>query len=838
MFRHILRSSVRYLSRNRLFALLNVVGLAISLTACSLIALYVRGELSYDSHWQDDDRLYRANFITKRPGRQPQYYPISSDLMLPAMQSYFASEIELGARIFRAGPQAIHIGDTRYADGILFVDAELIEIFQFDTLFGDLSSTFLDINSIALSEESAIRYFGTSDAVGRTLQGELGGGEFDEYEVVAVYRLKSGNTVLDIQNFALYDQEKVAGQANFFQSWLRISVQTFIKLSESSSSENANARMPDLLDQFASLPASRLEAGQTPSDVLGIELQKVGDIYLNPIPFINIDQESGDQITVYVFIVISFLVLLVGCINFVVLATALAAKRSKEVAMRKVLGARSEQLVIQYLSESLLLALVSFAIALATVGFTLPLFESFLGKDLSLSLGSFSTWLYLLLLFTAVALFGGLYPAFFLANQRPITALRSRSTTSIGGFFSLRNVLIVFQFAISVALIMATLSIYGQLYYAESLDPGLNTKNLITMPGLGNPEVTASKNTITQELLRLPGVTSVGFSAVPPGSGLGLILDYSASGGANGSRDVALSTLMIGYGFFETYQMPLVVGRYPEEGRDIGQELLFMLEVSEQDTEGVNDGIARILTNVTATERLGFSQPEDAVGSIIETIDATATSYQEFEIIGVVEDSQFRSLRTAPDAEIFYLNEDRANLLTLRFEGNGQDVLAEVTTTWNSIVGDVELNPSFVEEELANTYNQERNEGLLLISFSILSLFIAGLGLFGIATFNVERRARETGLRKILGAETQQIVAMLIWQITKPVMVANLVALPIGIWAIVNWLSRFPYQFERWLLIPICLLAGLLAVLIACSIVFVKTTNVARASPMRALRHE
>ena len=224
-------------------------------------------------------------------------------------------------------------------------------------------------------------------------------------------------------------------------------MQTFIKLSADARADLVNARMAEVLDQFASLPQSRLEADQTPSDVLGIELQNVGDIYLDPIPFINIDQESGNRTTVLVFTVISVLVLLVGCINFVVLATALAAKRTREVAMRKVMGAKWEQLIVQYLGESLLLTLVAFVIALFGVVFLLPLFESIVQKDLLLPFASVNTWLYLILLFVAVGMLGGLYPAIVLSNQLPIKAFRSHVLRGAGGFFNLRNVLVIFQFA-------------------------------------------------------------------------------------------------------------------------------------------------------------------------------------------------------------------------------------------------------------------------------------------------------------------------------------------------------------------------------------------------------
>lgn len=759
--------------------------------------------------------------------------------MLGALQQFFPADIELGARLSRAGPQELAIGEIRYDDAVHFVDEDFTKIFQFDVLQGDLASVFSDISSIAVSEESAIRYFGADNPLGATVSTVLSDGELEEYEVVAVYRLKSGNTVLDVPNMALYDQAKLSRGGNFFQSWLRISVLTFIQLSANADSESMQARMPDLLDLYASLPQSRLEAGQSPSDVLGIEMQNIGDIYLNPTPFMSFDMESGNRAAVLVFMAISVMVVVIGCINFVVLTTALAVKRKLEVAIRKVFGARPGQLFGQYLGESLLLTLIAFLMAVLSVELLLPMFENIMNKDITFPLGEAKTWLYLLSLFVIVGSLGCLYPALVLSNQPPAQTLRPISENGGGGFLSLRNVLVVIQFSISIVLIIATIAIFGQLYYADRLDPGLNPENLLVVEGFGQREVSPHKQAFKQEVMRLPEVSMAGYAAVQPNRGVGLILDYSASQGQNQPRDLAISTLFIGFDFFETFEIPLLAGHYPEQGRDPEQQWLFLLAIAGEPTAGLNEQPARILANLAATRQLGFAGPQDAVGRIIESGDPGEPGYQEFQIIGVVADSQYRSLRTVPAPEIYYLLEDSADSFTLRFEGNPQSLLPKVSAIWDSVTGgERPFVAGFVEEELATAFSQEKNEGLLLVSFSLLSLMVACLGLFGIVTFSVERRARETGLRKVMGAETRHIIALLLWQFSKPVLLANLLAWPIGVWAVLNWLERFPYQFEHWLFMPICLLAGLMAMAIAWSTVIIKTNSVARASPMKSLRCE
>lgn len=838
MLKNYFITALRYIAKNKFYTVINTAGLAISLTACILITLYVQDELSYDQHWQSSEQIYRTNLVTKRSGRPPQAYPAGSMLMLPAMRQFFVDEIELGARLYRAGPQEIMVNDARYSDPINFAGADLLSLFQFEELSGNLESVFLDINSIALSEESAIRYFGDKDPVGETISGVVTADELEEYEVVAVYRLAEGNTVLDLPNLALYNEVKVSGQDGYFSSWLRVAVQTFVRFKAGTDIDLIRSRMAQLLDQHATLPASRIEAGQQPSDVLGIELQNIGDIYFNPIAFINFDQNSGNKATVWVFMGISILLVLIGCINFVVLATAMTSRRGMEVGMRKVFGASPGQLLRQYMAESLLITLVAFILALLAVKFSLPLFQGLVGKSLSMPYLQASTWLYLLLLFITVGLLGGLYPALILSNSPPVKGLKGSHSGKRGGALQVRNLLSVFQFTVSISLIIATVVVYGQLSYTSRLDPGFSPNNLLIVEGFVRNEVSPHRQTFKQEVLNLPEVSGVGYSSAKPNSGLGFILDYSVGDGPGSKQEVAISTLFIGHDFFQTYQIPLLAGRFPEQGRDPGQQLLFVLAVAGEDTEGMADRPARILLNSTATKLLGFNSAEEAVGQIIESGETGVSGYQEFGIIGVVSDSQYKSLRSIPEPEIYYVGLDNTNFMTLRFEGAPQSIRTQVEAVWENVLSGAPFVGVYVEQELANAFQREQTEAKVLVTFSLLTIVIACLGLFGIATFSVERRTREMGLRKVMGAETRDIVSMLIWHFSKPVLIANLIAWPIAVWAMLNWLQRFPYQFNSWLFIPLCLTAGLVALGIAWFTVIANVRKIAVSNPMESLRCE
>ena len=804
-----------------------------SLAACILITLYVQDELSYDQHWQNADRIYRVNLITKRAGRPPQAYPAGSMLMLPALEQFFPDEIELGSRLRQTSLQEIEVDNVRYQDSISFAGEDIIKLFQFEVLGGNLDSVFLDVNSIALSEESAVKYFGDSDPIGATVSAGFAGGDPKEYRVVAVYRLAAGNTVLSLPNLAMYEELKIPGEGG----WLLISGQTFVRFRAGFKLESIRSRLPELLDRHASLPASRMEAGQTPSDVLGLQLQVISDIYFNPIAFINYDQVSGNKPTALMFMAISVLVVLIGCVNFVVLTTAMSAQRGLEVAMRKMFGAQAGQLRRQFLGESLQVTLAAFLLALLIVELLVPVFEGMVDKNLQIPYLEAKTWLYLLALFAVVGLLGGMYPAMVLSNATPGRALSTNHSSGPAGAFRLRGALLIFQFAVSIILIIATAVVYGQLSYTSNLDPGFNPENLLIVEGFTREEI-SSKQVFKQEVLKLADVSHAGFSAGKPNSGRGIILDYSAGDSTSANRNLAISTLFIGYGFFQTYQIPLLAGRYPDQARDPGQRLLFLQAATGEQSEGLAEQPAKILLNETATRRLGLESAEAAVGTLIKSGEPGAVGFQEFEIIGVVADSQFKSLRAIPEAVVYYVQQDNSSVMTLRFRGDPQSILGQIESVWETLTGGEPFTAVFAEQELANTFLRERNEARLLATFSLLSILIAGLGLFGITTFSVERRSREIALRKVMGAETGDIIVMLGWQFSKPVFIAALVAWPIAVWTMLDWLQRFPYQFNSLLLVPLCVVAGLIVLAIVWLTVVTNTRKMAAANPIEALRCE
>jgi putative ABC transport system permease protein len=487
--------------------------------------------------------------------------------------------------------------------------------------------------------------------------------------------------------------------------------------------------------------------------------------------------------------------------------------------MRKTLGAKRKQLIVQFLGESFFIVLLAMALSLAIVQLLLPVFEAMVGKTLALSYSSPYTVLSLIALLVIVSISGGLYPAFILSGFRPSQTLKANRSAETKGSAVLRNVLVTFQFSISIILIIATAVIYAQIQYSSNRDPGYNKDNLFVINQLGfRPDLADRVDTLKQELLSLATVSDVGYSSLQPSrqqTGLG-IFQLEGGSGAN----ITINVSPVGFDFFKTYQIPLITGRDFDRDRDTPE----MEQLPQR----------KVIINESAVRTLGLNNPEEALGKVISPPGGNVA----ITIVGVVADSHLYSINAVPEATLFILNPGRPEVISVRFLGSKQAISEQVSTVWKNVMGDAQLYSDFVDQMVLEEFAQARTEAKLLISFSLLAIFIACLGLFGSVSFTVDRRTKEIGLRKVMGATVKNIVTLLVWQFSKPVLIANLFAWPIAIWAMLNWLQRFPYQIDTLLLAPLCIAAGLMALMIAWLTVIRNTTRVARSNPIQALRYE
>jgi putative ABC transport system permease protein len=831
MLKNYALTATNNLLKNKLINLINIGGLAIGFAASILIGLYVQNETSYDRHWQNADDIYRVNQQMVYPDEIFETAPTSFKL-LPALQQYFPGEVAQGTRIAGMSGE-IQIDELHYLEKINLVDKSFTDIFQLDLLAGDIESVMADTNTIALSQSSAKLYFGTESPIGKTITFKSGNNEPEEYRVGAVYTLPEGNTTLDLENFVLLDYARFQNRGN----WLTIDCETYVQLSPQVEAGQFDSQLPEFIDLNVSLPPNTAMPGQSPSDFLHFYLQPVSEIYFNPVANPNFPSSiSGDKRMVTVFAMIAILVLLVGLANFVILSTAKATQRSREVGVRKVAGASRLQIVLQFMGESLLFTFLALGLAMTLVELILPTFGNLTGKQLSISYGSLSIWSGLTGLFLLVGMIGGIYPAYVLADFKSTSTSRTLQLLNKEAGTGLRGFLIVFQFSISIGLIIATAVVYGQLLFLGKIEPGFNPDNLLVIENMNRREISPFKDVFRQQVQKIPGVTSTAYSsnqANNAGSGsveLGLYRPLGSTGPGFG-----VTALSVGSEFFQVWQIPLLSGRTFVDGRDPEQRRWFLLAPDELERYRAQEN--HVILNESATRAFGFASAEAAVGQYIQTADNTG-EFRNVLVIGVVADSQFIDLRSRPAPEIYQFFPEVTGFLTIRYQGERDDILKSVEAIWKQQMGDALFVFSFVDQNLGQVFLKERNEGRILSSFALLAITIACLGLFGSAAFTVARRTREIGIRKVFGAEVLQVVRLLLWQFTRPVMLANLIAWPIAIWAMVQWLQRFPYQIELWMLAPICLFSGLIALCIAWVTVGGTAAKAASAKPVLALRYE
>jgi putative ABC transport system permease protein len=392
----------------------------------------------------------------------------------------------------------------------------------------------------------------------------------------------------------------------------------------------------------------------------------------------------------------------------------------------------------------------------------------------------------------------------------------------------------VFQFAVSIVLIIAAAVISAQMEYSMHRNPGYNKDNLLLINRIGSNEISRDKmHVFKQELLNLQDITDVAFSRVQPSQRNETNQIFLHPGHPETSYTIADES--ISYDYFKTYQIPIIAGRDYSVERDI-PEPEWDMEKAVYGSNDPKDPYERnIIINESAVRQMGFSSPEQAIGKILYS---TTLSNINHTIIGVAADNQIYSINAPPRAEVYMLHPEIVSAVTIRFKGSPNDMLKQIHSVWKKVAGDVEISTVLVEQRIAQEFKHQRTEEKIIVSFTILTILIACLGLFGSASFTIDRRVKEIGLRKVMGAKVKDIVKLLGWYFLKPILIANIIAWPVAIFAMQSWLERFPYRMNLLLLIPICLCSGLIALAIAWFTVAGNTTRVARSKPVKALRYE
>lgn len=819
-------SGWRNIIKNKLFSSINILGLAIGLTAVCLISLFVRSELSYDKFWQDPDKIARAHVTFKVPGRDPIAAVTTPGPMIHALKKDYA-QIEKIARLGRVSPLITHQEQT-FVEPISMADGDIVDIFNFDYIYGDATTALANPHSLLLNETLAAKYFGDQNPIGQTLSLDFGNFKRD-YKITAVIKNLPDNTQIDVNGLMLIDENDWKDQPWRLEAWFSVNLQTYFKIQSASDIAFIDSQLDDFTNRnFPSLPIG--DENVAKSDFIELSAMPLTDLHLNA-EGMGEFRPTGSQTTVYTFSTIALLILIVASINFMNLSTAKASQRAKEVSLRKVMGASRTNLVVQFLGESILITLFALVIAIGFIELSLPFYNEMLGKELAVDYLSLDlVWLTGLAFFVGVL--GGMYPAFVLSNFKPASVLKANKSAESTASLALRYALVVLQFTVSIGLFISTGVVYSQMQYADNMDAGYTKDNLLVVHRLGRDAANQKREMLVKEFSKMSEITDVTWSNETPAGGNENNTMVKTPGMADkdalliGQRD-------IGYNFFKTYQIDLVAGRsYQRERND-----------TRVTTDELREGVNRkssIMVNESAARRLGFTTPEAALGQsiFIGRGDPEEDLEAEMEIIGVVGDVHFESLRSTIRPEIYNLNTDWGASLTLRYNGDSEMVVDKVKALWQKEVSTVPFSYAFVADDVAQQYQAEQGQASIFAAFSGLAIFIACLGLYGLASFTAVRRTKEIGIRKVMGASITDIVRLLVWQFSKPVIIANVIAWPVSFYFMSDWLQSFVYRIDNSVIIALSVGAGVGALAIAWITVAGNSLSVAKANPIRALRYE
>ncbi len=811
MFKNYIKIAWRSLKKQPFFTFLNTFGLAIGMAGALLISLYIHDELSYDTMFADADRIYRVNADIKFGG-DARKYAVTPAPMADALKSDF-SEIELVTRFRTRGSALVRKVDATAnvkEEQTTYVDATFFEMFGVEMLAGDAETALNDPNTIVMTKTAAEKHFGISNAIGQSLL--LNNDE--TYTVTGVIDDLPRNSFL--RDYTLFQSMEGYEDAKIV-NWGSNNYQTFFKLIPTADVEDIKVPLEGFLGKYVVpgvqqfMPGITEEQFKAAGNYLIYSTIPLTDIHLSSNLVAEISS-NNDMQSIYILSFIAIFLIVLASVNFMNLSTAHSLKRAKEVGVRKTLGSNKGDLVRQFLVESGLISFLSLVLALLLAYIALPFFNSLAAKDISIPILSPFFWLILLVSVVLLGLFSGSYPAFFMSRFMPVKVLKGGGQSSVGGG-KIRNSLVVFQFAISVFLIVSTLVVYQQLKFIQGKDLGFSKDQVLVI----NDVYTAGNkaNSFKEQVKQLGFVKNATLSSFLPTPSSRSDSTFSPEEGLTEQDNaVSMQTWGVDYDYVSTMDFEFVAGR-------------------DFDKNFGNDSTA-IIINETAAKVMRLS-PEEAIGKRYSP-DFNSENPEFFTVIGVLKDFHFESLKDEIDALSLRLS-DRAYALAVKIEaGNMEDAVTGIESVWNTIVPGEPFNYYFMDDSFNNTYQSERRLGNIFVIFTVLSIFIACLGLFGLAAFNAQKRTKEIGVRKVLGASVSQISYRLTLDFLKLVVISILISLPIGWFVMTKWLEDFTYRIEiGWWVFA---LAALLGIAVAVVTVSYQSIKAAIVNPVKSLRTE
>jgi putative ABC transport system permease protein len=795
MIRNYLKIAFRNLWRHRGFSLINIIGLAVGMTACFLIFIFVRFELSYDKFNQNFDQIYRLNTDIKSPN-EVLHWSSASPPMGPTLQQDYPDDVLANVRVFGAGFLVVN-GDTKFQENnIAFTDPSIFKIFTFPFIKGNPETALSEPFDIVLTESMAKKYFGTNDIIGKTLL-------IDRKRPAKITGVIKDVPLNSHFNFDMLVSAVTMEKMKWInmQEWGNFSNFTYLLLPKGYNPDRLQAKLPSFLLKHITEDQRRRGYNYT------LFIEPLKDVYMDTFRGAPV---NGSKTNVYLFSIVAIFILLIACINFVNLATARASERAKEVGIRKVIGAFKSQLAAQFLGESVIISLISFVFAFVLSILLLPLFNQLAGKVVSASIFEHG---YIFILFgiaLAIGFLAGIYPSMVLTSFNIISVLKGRFSTSVKGIL-LRKGLVVLQFTISIVLIVGTIVVYHQLNYMRNQSLGFNKDQMAILDFGGDSLVQAQAQTIKNELGQVQGVLSVSGSSTTPGNGNPVA--YSEVESRQGKMtSMNLNMYDVDFDFMQQYGFQLVAGR------------AFSTSFPTDSTKGfvINEAVAK---------NLGYVHPGDAVGKNFSQWG------RKGQIIGVIKDFHFESLAQSIKPINFRINPHNINVFTVKVKGgNIPNTMAALQAKWKELVPSRPMSFSFLDDNFNKQYLTQDRFGKLFMYFAFLAIMISCLGLLGLASYSTLQRTREIGIRKVLGASVPRIVNMLSKEFLLLVLISALIAFPIAWLGMHSWLNDFAYRVDvAWWIFAV---AGLLSVFIALATISFQAVKAALTNPVKSLRSE
>jgi len=826
MLRNYLVSAYRNIIRSKLDSILNISGLVIGLSAALVIALFIQHEQSYDGFWADSDRLFRLQTRWVLQGRDDIDIVQSAGPLKAVFENYFAEDLDAVARLHVRKP-VVNTGIESFSDEVTFADPEILSIFDFDVLAGDAHQSLADNASIILTETLASKYFGDANPLGRVLTLDNRYIKRD-YKVLAIIRDLPDNTHLNLQAIIRIDENDYVDSDGswMFSSWNAASNHLYFKLREGAGIETINRQITAFTD--AGVPDDEGKA----SRFTKFRTIAVPDIHLRSSGAGNF-KPGGDIQVVLAFAFIAMLIVAVATINYVNLSTARAGQRAREIAMRKVVGAKRHHLIMQHLGESLLIVGVATVMAVIVVEGVLPFFNQAMNLELAIDLADSTTMLGILATLLVVGGLSGIYPALILSSYRPASTLRANQAGDSGGMVGARNFLVVVQTAVTVSLIVATVVVYAQLSFFRSLDRGFEPDSLLVVSGMSRTQVTDQRATFKDEVVKLHDVAGATLSYEAPTKYYENNINVRIPSESEESS-YPLGTTYVDYEYLDVLKIPLVEGRFYQRDRALDES---------PSTDGMSGGEVvqgNIVVNKLAVNTMGLGSAKDAIGREILTnisVGENGTVLARLTIVGVIGNSNLHSAKVPVRPETYVLSPYYGHML-IRYTGDAVEVVRQVRNVWTSIMGGEPFEYFYADQALAEEFRSEANQANIFFGFAVLTMSIGCLGLYGLAAFVTERRRKEIGIRKILGANIKDILSLLLGQFSRLVLIANAIAWPIAYMLMTEWLQQYPFRIGSLWIAVFCLLAGLIASMVVAATVGSQAWGVARANPIHAIRQE